>query len=85
MNDIHLYCKENNVRRVGKRLVVADHFMTIGGNVDGDILWRSLRQSEIKISLATVYSTLNWLCQAGFVEKKTSIDRKTFFVLKSCS
>ncbi|SKB77282.1 transcriptional repressor [Dyadobacter psychrophilus] len=84
INDINLYCRENKIRQIGKRIIVAQHFMIIGEEVNGDALWRSLRKSQIKISLATVYSTLNWLYEAGLIDKKTTIERKNLFVLKGC-
>ncbi len=81
-NEISSYCRNRKIRQVNNRSIVADHLITLGKDVDGDQLWRSLRKSDIKISLATVYHTLNWLVEAGFIEKKFTKERRSVFAVK---
>lgn len=73
------YCGQNNIRYAGKRIVVAQHLSQRNEYTDGDTLWRSLRMNGVKISLATVYETLNWLETAGFAERKLVSSRKNMF------
>jgi len=82
LSDIDAYCKKNNVRYFGKRIIVISHLLSLDGDIDGDILWRSLKKNNINISVATVYNTLNWLTQSGFIEKKSLSSRKNVFSLK---
>lgn len=76
------YCNQNNIRYVGKRIVVALHLGEQNNYTDGDTLWRSLRTSGIKISPATVYDALNWLENAGFAERKVLDGKKSAFRIR---
>lgn len=80
--DIIAYCQSNGIRSGTKRVLVAQYLIELRQEADGDFVWRSLKQKKIKISVATVYNALNWLHEAGFVEKKAIKDKRFKYSLK---
>ncbi|REA58053.1 Fur family transcriptional regulator [Dyadobacter luteus] len=69
---IKAYCKAKGVRCPGKKLLVADYLQKTKDYTDAANLYLLLRNSYVKISPATVYQSLNWLTENGFVECRTS-------------
>lgn len=66
------YCKAKGVRCPGKKLLVADYLQKTKDYTDAANLYLLLRNNFVKISPATVYQSLNWLTENGFVECRPS-------------
>jgi len=67
---IQAYCKMKGIRCPGKKLLVADYLQKTNDYTDAGNLYLLLRNSYVKISPATVYQSLIWLRDNGFVECK---------------
>ena len=73
---IRAYCKTKGIRCPGKKLLVADYLQKTNDYTDAGNLYLLLRNSYIKISPATVYQSLIWLKENGFVECKMGDDHR---------
>jgi Fur family ferric uptake transcriptional regulator len=62
-------CKENNIKMTEQRKVVAEIIDTSVDHPDIEAVYDRAKAKDEKISIATVYRTMNLLEEAGIVEK----------------
>lgn len=65
---VRAYCERHGLRCPAKKLIVAEYLQKEANFVDAGTLYLGLRNNLIQISPATVYQSLSWLINAGFVE-----------------
>ncbi|HLR76537.1 MAG TPA: transcriptional repressor, partial [Balneolaceae bacterium] len=63
------YLKEHNQRQTPERFLVLEQIYGSDGHFDADDIFFSMKNSEARVSRATVYNSLDLLVEAGLVQK----------------
>lgn len=63
------YLKEHNQRQTSERFLVLEEIYISDGHFDADDIFFSMKNSESRVSRATVYNTLDLLVEAGLVQR----------------
>ena len=78
---INEYCLQHGVRQSGKRNQVALVLERTQQAMDAEQVCLQMKEDQFHISIGAVYLSLNWLVDAGFIEKKLMEDRKAVFTV----
>src|SRR5690349_14518075 len=73
------YLKDQDLKQTKQRKVIIEHFLNLDKHVDADHLHAAIRDSGHNIGLATIYRTLNLLCEAGLIEQQSFADGRAVF------
>lgn len=63
------YLKERNQRQTPERFLVLEEIYQSDGHFDADDIFFNMKNSQSRVSRATVYNTLDLLVEAGLVQK----------------
>ena len=63
------YLTLHNHRKTPERFAILDHIYTTKGHFDIDLLYRSMKDSDFRVSRATLYNTIELLLDCGLVVK----------------
>lgn len=69
------FLKKNCKRQTPERFAILERVLTASGHVSVEEFHSALDKEGFHVSLATVYSTFQLLCQAGLLRKHTFQDR----------
>lgn len=64
------YLREHNQRQTPERFLVLEQIYQADGHFDADDIFFNMKNSEARVSRATVYNTLDLLVEAGLVQKQ---------------
>lgn len=78
---INAYCFSHGVRYSDKRNQVALVLERTQRAMDAEQIWLHMKEEQFTMSIGAVYLSLNWLVEAGFIEKKLMEDRKAVFAV----
>lgn len=63
------YLSKNKLRKTSERFAILDMVMNETGHFEIDTLYKQMETDAFHVSLATIYNTLNLLCECGLVRK----------------
>lgn len=63
------YLKEHNQRQTPERFMVLEEIYRSDGHFDADDIFFSMKESNMRVSRATVYNTLDLLVECGLVQR----------------
>lgn len=63
------YLSKNKLRKTPERFAILDMVMSKTGHFEIDSLYSDMEAEAYHVSLATIYNTLNLLCDCGLVRK----------------
>ncbi len=63
------YLKEHNQRQTSERFLVLEEIYRSDGHFDADDIFFNMKDSDARVSRATVYNTLDLLVEAGLVQR----------------
>lgn len=63
------YIQEHGQRKTPERFAILDAVYSTQGHFESESIYRTLRTQNFQVSMATVYNTLEVLCDAGLVFK----------------
>ena len=80
MNSIKAILRNRSLRPTKQRIMIGELlFNDIDKHVTAESLYREIKASEQKISLATVYNTLHDFCEKKLLKKVTVDTEKVYF------
>lgn len=71
------YCRDNNIKVTGQRKLVAEVIQDCDDHPDVESVYLRAKKIDDKISIATVYRTINLLEEAKIIEKHDFGDGKS--------
>ncbi len=78
---INEYCLSHGIRCSVKRNQVALLLERTQQGMDAEQVWLQMKQEQFRMSIGAVYLSLNWLVDAGFIQKTMMEDRKAVFTI----
>jgi len=73
------FLKERGQRVTKERAVILQKTFSYHGHFDPESLYLRIRETGLKASRASVYRTLNLLCECGLIERVTKTERGTLY------
>lgn len=64
------YLKEHNQRQTPERFMVLEEIYRADGHFDADDIYFNMKDTEARVSRATVYNTLDLLVECGLVQRQ---------------
>jgi Fur family ferric uptake transcriptional regulator len=71
------YMAERGLKSTRQRSLIIDTFFGLGGHVTVEDLWSRVRQTDAKVSVATVYRTMKLLSESGLAQARNFGDGQT--------
>jgi Fur family ferric uptake transcriptional regulator len=71
------YMSERGLKSTRQRSLIVDTFFDLGGHVTVEDLWSRVRQSDARVSVATVYRTMKLLAECGLAAARNFGDGQT--------
>src|SRR3954464_15056263 len=79
MRDSVAILQEHGIQPSAQRVAVADYVLKTIEHPSADVLWNRVKARVPYISRATVYNTLNWFVEKGFLRARTLAKDSVFF------
>jgi len=76
------YLKENNHRITNERFLILDAAISMEGHFDADELYLKMRKDLMRVSRATVYNTLELMCDCKILTKHNFKDDRARYETK---
>lgn len=73
------FLKERGQKFTKERLAILQRIFSYHGHFDTESLYLKIRETGLKASRASVYRTLNLLCECGLIEKVTKTEHGTIY------
>lgn len=73
--------ESKQLRVTTHRVFVANMLQQLNCYSTAEDIWLKLRAMKYSVSLATVYLSLNWLVEKGFVEKQAGPGREMVYTI----
>jgi len=64
------YLGEHGLKRTKQREAILDVFLSAGGHLTSEEVYRAVRELHSNIGYTTVYRTMKLLCKAGFASER---------------
>ena len=71
------YLSEKGFKSTRQRKLITDLFFATGGHQSVEELWAKVRETDHKVSVATVYRTMKLLAESGFAHARNFGDGQT--------
>jgi Fur family ferric uptake transcriptional regulator len=75
------YISQNKLKLTEQRELILEAFLSVKGHVTAEELYQIVCRQNPMIGLATVYRTLNLLCECGLVQQRQFGDGQTRYEL----
>jgi len=73
------FLKERGQRFTKERTVILEKALSVNGHFDPESLCNQIRETGLKASRASVYRTLNLLCECGLIQRVKKTERGTIY------
>lgn len=73
------FLKERGQKFTKERAAILQRIFSYHGHFDTESLYLKIRETGLKASRASVYRTLNLLCECGLIEKVTKTEHGTIY------
>jgi len=73
------FLKERGQKFTKERSAILQRIFSYHGHFDTESLYLNIRETGLKASRASVYRTLNLLCECGLIEKVTKTEHGTIY------
>jgi Fur family ferric uptake transcriptional regulator len=73
------FLKERGQRLTKERTAILRRTLSLRGHFDPESLYVKIRATGLKASRASVYRTLNLMCECGLIEKVTKTEHGTIY------
>ncbi|MBI5194343.1 MAG: transcriptional repressor [Nitrospirae bacterium] len=64
------HISRNNMKHTRQREMILETFIKTGGHISAEDLYNKVSRKDTSIGLATVYRTLNLLCECGIAQQR---------------